>query len=173
MRRLRDALRRVSALFSTGGSCIAGRTSSKKHCHQCDPFNDSLPLWFSPFHFFFCSYAVLPHFRCLHISSSHPDSMESEHFYLLYWIQVQISQEAHFHFAASWIYFFFDVYISSCINQSSCAQLQSQAHSHPLNFHFLLSVWWQNMAERRILRKIKIWKFNSTRASRDGNWLKL
>lgn len=52
MRRLRDALRRVSALFSTGGSCIAGRASSKKHCHQCDPFNDSLPLWFSPFHFF-------------------------------------------------------------------------------------------------------------------------
>lgn len=65
------------------------------------------------------------------------------------------------------------MYISSCINQSSCTQLQSLAHSNPLNFHFLLLVWWQNMAERWILRKIKIWKFNSTRAFRDGSWLKL
>lgn len=69
--------------------------------------------------------------------------------------------------------FFFDVYISSCINQSSCAQLQSLAHSYPLNFHFLLLVWRQNMAERQILRKIKIWKFNPTRAPRDGSGPKL
>lgn len=132
------------------------------------------------FIFFFWSYAVLPPALEAWTSLFHahirwiPNTSTFSTEILTVW-KFELNKKTHFHFVALWIFFFFDVYISSCFNQAKCAHLQFPAHSHPFNLQFLLPVWWKNMAEGLILGKTEIWKFNSTRASSDGlrAWLKL
>lgn len=116
----------------------------------------------------------------LHISLSHPHFMDSKHLHFLYrnlhCVEVLTCPKSSLSFCCIMDFsFFFDVCISSYFNQSKCAQLQFPAHSHLFNLQFLLPVWRQNMAEGQILGITAIWKFNSTRASKDGlrAWLKL